>query len=237
MIESRACSCRVTGQRLGCSHAVLFSPQCSQTSACVWHRARHGGALASGASDMWDNPCNSLPLLFCGLPHLKNQHLTASNKRRRFRVVHIDVAVAWRSEEAGFKDLSCKTRISLFRDILRTASSHSANDIHAVLCRSFTHFAPCWYEFLVRLSMMMIASLNCNGFLSFSVFVVGRPIKTMRWQADARCPRVAAPRRRLVGRVLFLAARGAQPSERTRGRVGQPLISHSRSCHDTSCSE
>ena len=40
MIESGACSCRITDQRLGCRRAVLFSRLCSQTSAGVWHRAR-----------------------------------------------------------------------------------------------------------------------------------------------------------------------------------------------------
>ena len=44
-------------------------------------------------------------------------------------------------------------------------------------------------------------SVNCV----VSVFVVGRPFETMRWQADASCSRSAAPRRRRVGRVLFPA--------------------------------
>ena len=64
MIKSGACSCQDAGQRLGCHRAVLFCRKCSQTSAGVWHRARPllrsrvhgGGALASEASDMWDNP-------------------------------------------------------------------------------------------------------------------------------------------------------------------------------------
>ena len=37
MMESGACSSRITDQRLGCYRAVLFSHQCSQTSAGVWH--------------------------------------------------------------------------------------------------------------------------------------------------------------------------------------------------------
>ena len=38
--NSGACSCRITDQRLGCHRAVLFSRQCSQASAGVWHRAQ-----------------------------------------------------------------------------------------------------------------------------------------------------------------------------------------------------
>ena len=75
-IKSGACSCQDADQRLGCHRAVLFSHQCSQTSAGVWHRARQqrhpeaddGGALAREVGDMWDNPCLSLPFLFCGPP-------------------------------------------------------------------------------------------------------------------------------------------------------------------------
>ena len=40
MIKSGARLCRITDQRLGCLRAVLFSRQCSHTSASVWHRAR-----------------------------------------------------------------------------------------------------------------------------------------------------------------------------------------------------
>ena len=39
------------------------------------------------------------------------------------------------------------------------------------------------------------------------------PMETMRWHVDASCSRSAAPRCRLVGRVLLPAARAAQPSE------------------------
>ena len=47
----------------GCHRAVLFSRQCSQTSAGVWHRARsqqcpeagEGGPLAREASDVWES--------------------------------------------------------------------------------------------------------------------------------------------------------------------------------------
>ena len=42
---------------------------------------------------------------------------------------------------------------------------------------------------------------------------VSSPTETMCWQADANCSRSAAPRRRLVGRVLLPAARAARPSE------------------------
>ena len=44
-------------------------------------------------------------------------------------------------------------------------------------------------------------------------------METMRWQADASCSRSAAPRRRLVGRVLFSSC-ASSPTTRTRGSVG-----------------
>ena len=45
--------------------------------------AHEGGALASAESDMWES-CgfSSLRSYFVALPQVKNQHLTALNKRR-----------------------------------------------------------------------------------------------------------------------------------------------------------
>ena len=59
-----------------------------------------------------------------------------------------------------------------------------------------------------------VSLANCMVSTVFSQFswLVDCPLETMRWQADASS-RVAAPRRRLVGRVPFPAARAAQPSE------------------------
>ena len=52
-------------------------------------------------------------------------------------VVHIDVAAAWRSEEAAFQDFSGKTHISLsFWTMLNVVPFRSANDLHAILCRT-----------------------------------------------------------------------------------------------------
>ena len=65
------------------------------------------------------------------------------------------------------------------------------------------------------------------------------PMETMRWQADASSSRSAAPRRRLVGRVLFPAARASsQPSEHedllgsatSRNCLGTRLSRNLRSC-------
>ena len=75
MIRSGAWSCQDADQRLGCHRAVLFSRQCSQTSAGVWQRAQppqrpeahDSGALAREAGDMCRNHYFSLPFLFCGL--------------------------------------------------------------------------------------------------------------------------------------------------------------------------
>ena len=57
-------------------------------------------------------------------------------------MVHIDVAAALRDEEVAFWDHSCKTRISRsFRDVLRTVSSHPANEPHAVLCHAVSRIS------------------------------------------------------------------------------------------------
>ena len=56
-------------------------------------------------------------------------------------VVHIDVGTAWRSEEAVFRDFSCKTHIS--RSFGRPCffKFHStANGLHAVLVAQFHAF-------------------------------------------------------------------------------------------------
>ena len=67
---------------------------------------------------------------------------------------------------------------------------------------------------------MLIASCitrTLHGFPSFFetlMFVVGCvPFETTSGQADDSCSRVAAPRRSLVARALFLVVRAAQPSE------------------------
>ena len=72
---------------LYCSRAVLYSRQCSPTSAGIRHQARQqqrpevheGRALASEASDTWET-CH---YYFVAFPQVKNQHLTALTKRRR----------------------------------------------------------------------------------------------------------------------------------------------------------
>ena len=54
---------------------------------------------------------------------VKNQHLTALNKRRRLGVVHIDVGAPWRNEVAASRHHSCKT--------------HNSLCFHAILCIFF----------------------------------------------------------------------------------------------------
>ena len=57
----RSAFVRITNQRMTCSHTVLHSRQCSQTSSGIWHRARpqhrpgahECGALASEAGHVW----------------------------------------------------------------------------------------------------------------------------------------------------------------------------------------
>ena len=91
-ITSGTCSCQDACCWHHCRHTILHSRQFSQTSAGIWHRARpqqsagvrEGGVRANEASDMWDS-CG-FPfeiLIFVALPQVKNQHLTALNKRRR----------------------------------------------------------------------------------------------------------------------------------------------------------
>ena len=105
MIKSGACSCSITDQRLGCHRAVLFSRQCSQTSAGVWHRAQppqrpevhDGRALASEAGVI----CVAFllyVLILVALLQVKNQHRDGAEQAAAPGVVHIDVAAAWRSE-------------------------------------------------------------------------------------------------------------------------------------------
>ena len=66
----------------------------------------------------------------------------------------------------------------------------------------------------ISLSFQDASPVNCMGFSQFfSVFVVDCLLETTSGQGDASCSRVAAPRRRLVRRVLFPHARGAQPPE------------------------
>ena len=153
---------------------MLHGRHCSKTSAGIWHpaqplqrpEAHEGGALASEASDMWDNPCSLSHSYFVALPQVKNQHLTAPNKRRRLEWRHINVAVAWRDEEAASWVLFLQdTHFAEFPRHFFLAPSHSADELHAVLCRTVSRIsitislllgessvsarfclgAPCWY--------------------------------------------------------------------------------------------
>ena len=86
----------------GCQRVVLFSRQCSQTSAGIWYRAQppqrpeadDGGALAGEAGDMCRNPCFSLPVLFCGPPTGEESAPDGAEQAAAPGVVHIDAAAA-----------------------------------------------------------------------------------------------------------------------------------------------
>ena len=71
----------------------------------------------------------------------------------------------------------------------------------------------------------MLIACKLHGFSKFFSVVRGSfcLLETMRWEADASSRR-AAPQRRLVGRVLFPAARAAQPVEH------EELLSNRRRC-------
>ena len=119
---------------------VLISRQFSQTSAGLWHRAQpqqrpeadEGGALASEAGEMYRNPCFLLPFSFCGPPTGEESAPDGAEQAAPPGVVHINAAAAWRGEEAEFRDLSCKTRISRSCwAILLSVASHSAIDLQS----------------------------------------------------------------------------------------------------------
>ena len=118
---------------------MLYSRQYPQTSTGIWHRARpqqrpgvhEGGALASEAGDVWDNSY-FLCLFFVALQHVKNQHLTALNKRRRpeWCTLMLERRGETKRPHAG---TSCKTHISRsFHAILPDGVMHNV----AVLCRA-----------------------------------------------------------------------------------------------------
>ena len=150
MIKSGACSCQDDDQRLGCHRAVLFSRQCSQTTAVVWHRRRsqqrsgvhEGGALASEAGGVWVNMQGPLLHLFMGLPQVENQHLTAPNMRRRLEWC---TSILQRPGEAKKRHLGC---CSFEAHISRSAQviflfvpSHTPHDVHTVLCRTVSRIS------------------------------------------------------------------------------------------------
>ena len=93
-------------------HTMLNSHQCPQTSAAIWHGARsqhhpeahEGGALSSEA---W---LHLITCFFCGPPTGEASAPDGVEQVAPPGVVHIDVALAWRSEEAAVKDFSCKAR-------------------------------------------------------------------------------------------------------------------------------
>ena len=134
MIKSVARPCRITDQSLDCHRVVLFSRQCSQTSAGGWHRAQpqhnprvhEGGALASEAGDMCRNPCFPSSVLFCDSPSGEESAPDGAEQAAAPGVVgHIVVAAPWRGEEVASMDFSCMTHISRsFHAILRTVSCH-----------------------------------------------------------------------------------------------------------------
>ena len=62
------------------------------------------------AGDVWES-CGC-PLDICGPPTGEESAPDGAEQATPPVVAHIDVAAAWRSEEAAFSDLSCKTDIS-----------------------------------------------------------------------------------------------------------------------------
>ena len=143
---------------------------------------------------------------------MKNQHLTVQNKRRHLE--WCSSMLERLGETKRLWEVSRKTRIS------RKFSGHCSLCSIPRFKRSF----PCGFLWFFAVSLAAVFSL----FLLFGVVcparfapcscccshVHGRShMETIRWQADASCSRGAASRRRLVRRVLFPAARAAQPSE------------------------
>ena len=199
---------------------MLFSRQCSQTSAGVWHRARpqqrpgvhEGGPLAGEAGDTCRNPFFLCHSYFVALPQDKNQHLTAPYRRRRLECS----CLARRRGRIGDAVLARHT-------FLAVSTPFSAL-LQATLQTIFTPFFVVQFHVFpscvaVPFVVFVMGAANCItckcSWISqlFSVFVWLCLLETMRWPADASCSRVTAPRRRLVRRVVFPAARGAQPSE------------------------
>ena len=173
-----------------CRHTMLFGRHCSKTSAGIWHRAQpsqrpeahEGGALASEAVDMWDNPCFSLPILFRGaLPQVKKQHLTAPNKRRRLEWCTSMSQRLGETKRPHSGCCSCKTHISRsFHATFLLVLSHSADDLHAVLCRTVSRISftvsRFWEEsyFLPRVTALFIFhDVIFIVLSSFLVFLVG----------------------------------------------------------------
>ena len=130
-------------------------------------------------------------------PQVKNQHLTALNKRRRLELCSSMLEHLGEAKEAAFRDLSCKTHISRsFGAILLLVSFCSADDVHAVLRRTVLHIvvaiSVCGRDvsvtfrcLLVCVSMLLVGMspresihdadcelfhLYLHGFLSFSQF-------------------------------------------------------------------
>ena len=143
---------------------------------------------------------------------MKNQHLTVQNKRRRLEW-HLSMLERL-GETKMLWEVSRKTRIS------RRFSGHCClcsipRFKRSFLCGFLWFFAVSLAAFF---SLFWLFGVICHArFAPCSCccsHVHGRsPMETMRWQAVASCSRSAAPRRRLVRRVRFQAARAAQPSE------------------------
>ena len=76
------------------------------------------------------NPCFLLPFSFCGPPTGEESAPDGAEQAAPPGVVHINAAAAWRGEEAAFRDLSCKTRISRSCwAFLLLVASHTAIDL------------------------------------------------------------------------------------------------------------
>ena len=153
-----------------------------------------------------------------GLPQVENQHLTAPNMRRRLEWC---TSILQRPGEAKKRHLGCCS-----------FEAHISRSAHAIFL-----FVPSTQFFVVQFHAFPSQFLGLLGVRCLLVCVSVPSVvsmtpfhlqiawssqcsfETMRWQADASCSRVAAPRRRLVGRVLFTGC-ARSPTIRTRGSVG-----------------
>ena len=85
----------------------------------------------------------SLPFFFyfVALPQVKNQHLSALYKRRRLEWSHRCWS-ALEKRRGRIQGTLLQTHITRsFHATLRTVSSHSANDLHDVLCRAISRIS------------------------------------------------------------------------------------------------
>ena len=136
---------------------------------------------------------------------MKHQHLTVQNKRR---------LLEWCS--SMLERLGEKKRLWEISRKTRRFSGHcSLCSIPRFLFGFLWFFSVSLAAFFSLFWLFgVVCHARCAPCSCCCSHVHGRsPMEAMRWQADASCSRSAAPRRRLVGRVLFPAARAAQPSE------------------------